>query len=234
MSGKERARPGGAIAGRPLQFFWVADCSSSMSVDGKIQSLNQSVRDALPATRDVAKANPEARVLMRAVKFSDGAQWHVPTPTPVDDFEWEDLAPYGLTSMGKALEMVASELETDTMDERGYPPVIVLVSDGQPTDDFKGGLHSLNQTRWGQKAVRMAVGIGEDVDTDVLEQFIGNPEIPVLVARNSSQLASYIRFVSTVALSVASKPKSKVQGDAAGASAFVVPPAPAAVGGDVW
>lgn len=210
-----------------------------MSIDGKIQSLNQAIRDALPAVRDVARDNPEAQVVMRAIKFSNGAQWHVATPTPVEDFEWEDLRTNGVTDMGKALEMVAAELDTDRMDERGFPPVIVLTTDGQPTDDYRKGLHALNSTRWGQKSIKIAVGIGEDADTDVLEEFVGNPEIPVLVARNTAQLADYIRFVSTVAVGASSKPKSRVLADDdtadAGPSGFVIPPPPAAGGGnDVW
>ena len=40
--------PGGALASRPLHFIWVADCSGSMSVDGKIQALNNAIREAIP------------------------------------------------------------------------------------------------------------------------------------------------------------------------------------------
>ena len=38
-------RPGGELATRPLHFIWIADCSGSMSVDGKIQALNTAIRD---------------------------------------------------------------------------------------------------------------------------------------------------------------------------------------------
>ena len=31
-------RPGGELASRPLHFIWLADCSGSMSIDGKIQA----------------------------------------------------------------------------------------------------------------------------------------------------------------------------------------------------
>ena len=41
----EHNRPGGALSTRPLHFFWICDCSGSMSVDGKIQSLNEAIRE---------------------------------------------------------------------------------------------------------------------------------------------------------------------------------------------
>lgn len=68
-------RPGGELATRPLHFIWIADCSGSMAVDGKIQVLDTAIREALPHMRQVADENPNAEVLVRALKFSSGAQW---------------------------------------------------------------------------------------------------------------------------------------------------------------
>ena len=52
-------RPGGELATRPLHFIWIADCSGSMAVDGKIQSLNTAIKEAIPNMQDVADENPE-------------------------------------------------------------------------------------------------------------------------------------------------------------------------------
>ena len=71
--------PGGKMAARPLHFFWIADCSGSMAGD-KIQSLNTAIRNAIPEMKSVAQSNPHAQVLVRAVKFSSGAQWHIHQP----------------------------------------------------------------------------------------------------------------------------------------------------------
>jgi len=202
-------RPGGPISARPLHFIWIADCSGSMSVDGKIQTLNQAIREAIPHMREVAKENPYAQVLVRAVKFSDGAQWHIAKPTPVEEFEWIDLTAGGVTDMGKALQLVAEQLKIPPMPERALPPVLVLVSDGQPTDNFEEGLKALLDLPWGKKAVRLAIGIGEDVDHEVLKRFINNPEIPVLQANNPEALKKYIKWVSTTVLKSVSAPASQ-------------------------
>src|SRR5512136_2952261 len=95
-------RPGGELATRPLHFIFMADCSGSMSVDGKIQSLNTAIREAIPNMQKVAKENPNAQVYVRAVRFSTGAQWHIAQPTRVEDFRWHDLSADGVTDMGQA------------------------------------------------------------------------------------------------------------------------------------
>jgi uncharacterized protein YegL len=202
-------RPGGELATRPLHFIWMADCSGSMAVDGKIQSLNNAIKEAIPNMQAVADENPNAQVLVRAIKFSDGAQWHVSQPTDIADFKWEDLSAGGVTSMGKALDMVAEQLKMPPMSDRALPPVLVLISDGQPTDDYAGGIKALMAEPWGKKAVRIAIAIGEDADQEVLRKFIGNPELKPLQANNPEALVKYINWVSTAVLRSASSPPSQ-------------------------
>ena len=234
-------RPGGELATRPLHFIWIADCSGSMSQDGKIQALNTAIREAIPHMQKVADENPNAQVWVRAIKFSNGAQWHISQPTPVADFRWTDLEAEGVTDMGKAFSMVAEQLKIPPMTERALPPVLVLISDGQPTDDYQKGLQELLDQPWGKKAVRIAIAIGADADLDVLQKFIGNPEITPLQANNPEALVKYIRWVSTVVLKSASAPASQSAADATTAPNVPVPVAPPAVdangpqtAADVW
>ena len=135
-----------------------------MANDGKVQALNTAIREAIPHMQKVADENPNAQVLVRAIQFASGAQWHISQPTPVDDFKWADLSAQGETDMGKALSMVADQLKIPPMTDRALPPVLVLVSDGQPTDDFNKGLRDLMEQPWGKKAVRIAISIGSVVN----------------------------------------------------------------------
>ena len=204
-----KKRPGGELATRPLHFIWIADCSYSMEGD-KIQSLNHAIREAIPAMQSIAAENVNAEILVRAAKFSDGAKWHIAEATPVNDFKWKDLEVDGMTDMGAAFRLVAEQLKMPPMTERGLPPVLVLISDGQPTDDFESGLKELMALPWGKKAVRIAIAIGDDADEEVLEEFIGNKELKPLKAETSQQLVHYIRWVSTAVLQAASAPPSQV------------------------
>ena len=227
--------PGGPLATRPLHFIFIADCSGSMG-GAKIQSLNTAIRDAIPHMREVAKGNPNAEVLVRSVKFGLGAQWHHSQPTNVETFEWKDLGADGMTPMGAALTLVAGTLKTPPMPERALPPVLVLVTDGEPTDDFDGGLRTLMAEPWGKKAVRLAIAIGDDVRLDVLQRFIGHAELQPLVASNAEQLVNYIRWASTAVLQAASAPASQTTAAPAGVN-VPLPPPPATTPSDpndVW
>ena len=201
--------PGGPLARRPLHFIWIADCSGSMGYGGKIQSLNYAIRNALPDMQKVANENPNAEVMVRAVKFSSGASWHVANPVPVDKFSWVNLEADGVTDMGKALELVAAQLDQTVVPQRALPPVLVLISDGQPTDDVSVGLRDLMAQPWGKKAVRIAIAIGDDADKSVLQRFIGHPELEPLQAKNAQSLVRFIKWVSTSVLKEASSPQSQ-------------------------
>lgn len=227
--------PGGPIASRPVRFYFVVDCSGSMQGD-KIQSLNQVIREAIPAMRSEAQKNPRAQLTVQAIKFADSASWHIASPTPLENLQWPDLQANGTTALGAALRMVADQLKSPPMPERALPPVICLVSDGQPTDDFKGGLDVLMQLPWGKKCVRVAIAIGQDADLEVLKQFVGNSELPVLVAKNADTLAKYIKWVTTTLTSSVTTPPSvpPQTGATPTGGAAPVPTPPPAVGPDVW
>ena len=234
-----RKRPGGELASRPLHFIWIVDCSGSMGVDGKIQTVNMAVREAIPHMKKVADENPFASVLVRAVKFANGAAWHVGTPAAVADFTWTDLEAEGVTDLGKGLELVAAELKIPPMTDRALPPVLVLVSDGQPTDDWQKGLATLMALPWGKKAVRVAIAIGTDADTDVLQRFIGHAELKPLQANNPETLVKCIKWASTAVLQSASAPPSQSKEAAApGVNVPIPEPPPEAAGpataDDVW
>jgi len=231
-----RKRPGGELASRPLHFFWICDCSGSMQSDGKIQSLNNAIKEAIPHMQKAADENPNAQVLVRVLKFSDGAQWHVAEPTPVADFRWSDLKADGMTDMGRALTVLAEQLRIPPMTDRALPPVLVLISDGQPTDDFEAGRKILMDVPWAKRAVRIGIAIGNDADHDTLRKFIANPEIQPLQANNAETLVNYIRWASTAVLKAASSPASLSKDAAQGGNVPVPAPpsAPLPEVGDVW
>lgn len=194
---EDRKRPGGKTSARPLPIFWIADCSGSMSGD-KIQALNQAVKEAIPHIQAEAQKNPHAAIKKWVISFSDSVKW-LTLDSPLEEFQWKDLQAGGCTAMGEALRRVAEELELDNLGDRGLRPVLILISDGQPTDDFKGGLSALMNTPWGRKSIRIAVAIGRDADRGCLQEFIGNPEFQPVEANTPEQLVERIKWESTQA-----------------------------------
>jgi len=126
--------PEGEVVKRVLQFFWLTDYSGSMS-GTKIATLNQAIREAIPEVKKAVASHPEVQIMMRAIKFSDDADWHVgPSSIPIEQFSWPELKVDGRTATSKAIRLLASELDVEKMPRRGYPPVCILVSDGYCTD----------------------------------------------------------------------------------------------------
>jgi hypothetical protein len=123
--------------------------------------------------------------------------------------------------------MVADQLKIPPMTDRALPPVLVMISDGQPTDSFEKGLQKLMDEPWGKKAVRIAIAIGKDADQSVLQKFIGHNEIKPLQANNPEALVNYIKWVSTAVLKSASSPASQAAA-ATPAGAATPPPIPVA------
>ena len=118
--------PGGKISSRPLFFNWICDCSGSMSIDGKMDALNQAIRDTLPALQAIAGENPYASVYMQAMKFSHGAQWINNDVIPISDFIWKNL--------------LADPLESPNMDV-----VFLIDTSGSMGDEIEGVKQSCSQ-----------------------------------------------------------------------------------------
>ncbi len=192
--------PGGPLANRPLHFFWMVDCSSSMAGD-RIGAVNHAIQECIEPMREEAAGNPNAQLYIHTLKFASGASWVTAEPVPIEEFAWEDVEANGITDMGKAFELLAGQLSMPPMPDRALPPVIVLLTDGYPTDDWKRPLEKLLKMPWGKKAVKVAIAIGKDAERSVLEAFTGNPEA-VLDAGNPEVLTHFIKWASTVASAV--------------------------------
>ncbi len=190
--------PGKGIPARPLHFIWIVDCSAAMA-KSKIQVVNTAIRSTIELLQREAEASPHMELLMRAIKFSSGAQWHITEPTPIDELRWTDLQADGVTDMGKAFKMVAEQLTIKQMPDRALPPVLVLISDGYPTDDFKSGLNALMEQPWGKESIRLAITFGGDSDLDILQKFIGHDEIKPLQIQSykTDVIFRYIKMALT-------------------------------------
>lgn len=217
--------PLGAVTRSKLHFFWIADCSGSMAAQGKIEALNNAIQECIPATKEAAEHNPFADMVVRAIAFSNGSRWHIEQETPVDDFTWKDLSPGGVTDLGSAIRLLSKELQPEKMGRRALPPVLVLLSDGAPTDDWETELAAFNKTGWGRpgRTVRIAVAIGQDANKDVLATFTGNEET-VFEANNAQRLADLIKWASVTLSKYASSGASQI--DPIPGSGPALPPPP--------
>lgn len=194
--------PDALLCRRTLLFIYLCDCSGSMAAQGKMRALNQAIRQSLPLMERVAEASPEVQLLVQAIAFGDTARWHIAEPTPIELLSWPDMNASGLTAMGAALDLLLESLSREDRPRQMLAPVIVLISDGQPTDNYAEALERFMENRLAQRCVRLAIAIGQDTDLEVLQQFIGKgpKALKPLQASNANALAHFIEWASSTML----------------------------------
>jgi uncharacterized protein YegL len=203
--------PGGGVARRPLHFIVMADQSGGMAGE-KMQALNFAVADMLSHLAEWERDQLRAQVLVRVLGFATVCQWHVKDPTPVSEIDYKPLQAvhHGWTNMGVAFRQVAEAIGPGRLENTALNPAILLVTDGRPTDgpgEFDTGLNALMSIPAGRVALRLAMAIGRDADLECLERFIGDPQVPVLVAQDTDEIADRLVAVS-VAVSHMSEPSA--------------------------
>ena len=78
----------------------------------------------------------------------------------------------GNTPMGAAFDLVVKMVEDHAqIPSRAYRPTVVLVSDGQPNDEWREPLQRLLASDRASKASRFVLGIGDDACEACHKQF---------------------------------------------------------------
>ena len=197
------------IARKTMVLFFLVDTSGSMYGE-KIGSLNDAIRETVPDLKDLSQSNPDAAIKIAVMQFDTNVRWLYPQPIDSEQFRWNDLQAGGLTELGAALLELNGKLsKTQFMQEAAgsYAPVLILLSDGGPTDNFDSALEVIKKNAWFKHAIKIAIAIGNDADKNVLTQFTGNSE-SVIEVHNKSALKAIIRFVSVTSSQVNSKSSS--------------------------
>lgn len=189
---------------RPLPVIVLADTSGSMSVDGKIEAVNKALKDMLSTFSEESRLRAE--IQLSIITFGGVANLHFPLTAAYKVESITPLLASGGTPMGAAFKMAAEMIEDkEVISSRAYKPVVVLVSDGYPTDDITGSLKQLMNGERSSKVTRFAMGIGADADLSLLNDFANDLEAPVFSAENARDIH---RFFKAVTMSVTTRSRS--------------------------
>jgi len=196
-----------AIPRKSMVLFFLIDTSGSMA-GSKIGAVNAAIEEVIPELKDLSANNADAEVKIAALEFSCSARWLTEQgPVPVDNFCWRYVDAGGNTAMGEAFRKLNDALSTKAFMQEAvgsFAPAIFLLSDGEPTDNFGGGLAELKLNNWFKAAIKVAVAIGDDANNARLAEFTGSTE-SVLEVHNSTMLKKMIKFVSVRVSQIASK-----------------------------
>lgn len=184
-----------ASSARPLPVVLLADVSGSMSTNGKVDALNDAVHDMLESFAGEDESRAEIHVSV--ITFGKGgAKVHQPL-APASTVQWRRMTAGGDTPMGAALNAATAMIDDRAQDpSRAYRPTIILVSDGQPTDEWQAPLKRLLGAERASKAARFAMGIGADADEAMLSAFLAAPEARVYRAHEARQIKQFFRWVT--------------------------------------
>lgn len=193
---------------KPIPVILLLDTSGSMS-GAKIQNLNEAVADMVHSFRDSEQGEVEIHVAI--ITFGAEVKLHQSLAS-ASDIVWRDLSASGATPLGTALKMAKAMIDDkNVVPTRAYRPLVVLVSDGQPTDNWIRPLAdfiSPGKDCRSFKCDRMAMAIGADADEGVLGKFIEGTKNPLFHAENAKQLRSFFKFV-TMSVTIRSQSKDK-------------------------
>ncbi len=103
-----------AFARRRVEMCFLIDVSGSMATDGKIQSLNTAIEEALPFFRRTAEESVGIEPFVRVLTFGSGVAWNGPA-RPLEEYWWHpvDAEPNGLTELGPAIALFVAALDAN-------------------------------------------------------------------------------------------------------------------------
>lgn len=180
---------------KPFPVILLLDVSGSMYGD-KIDSLYDAVVEMVKVFEH--EAIKETLINVAIITFGDEVLLHTPY-TPVSTLAANGISRFvadGMTPMGTALRMAKDMIEDrETTSSKCYRPAVILVSDGEPNDDWRKPMEQFVNSGRTQKCQRFSVAIGNDANRSVLRMFADN-DASMFEADNVSELAEKFRKIS--------------------------------------
>ena len=193
-----------SVSKKSLVIFFLIDTSGSMK-GKKMGELNTVMEELIPEIRRVGEADTDVKVAV--LTFSTEVRWMYSNPIPIEDFEWARLRASGVTSMGAAFKELNHRMSRNSFlnsPSLSFAPVIFLMTDGYPSDDYKEGLRELQTNSWYKYGLKAALGIGQEANDNILAEFTGSKDT-VVHAYSGGQLAQMIKIIAVTSSQIGSK-----------------------------
>ena len=193
-----------SVSKKSLVIFFLIDTSGSMK-GTKMGELNTVMEELIPEIRRVGEADTDVKVAV--LTFANSVMWMYSEPVSIEDFEWTRLRADGVTSRGEAFRELSIRMSRNSFlssPSLSFAPVIFLMTDGYPSDDYKAGLEALQKNSWYKFGLKAALGIGKEANDDMLAEFTGTKDT-VVHAYSGGQLAQMIKIIAVTSSQIGSK-----------------------------
>ena len=162
---------------RPLlPIIFVLDTSGSMQGQ-PISMLNRAMEEIANILKHFAASNSDALIKIGVLQMHSGAHWIQPKGLEqLEYFIYTPLTAGGLTDMGAALNELDDKLSRNTflVSTTGRcKPIIIFMTDGQPTDIWEEPLKNLkDNNKWFKNSIKVGFAVGDDADYEVLKLLV--------------------------------------------------------------
>ncbi|MDD2867776.1 VWA domain-containing protein [Neomegalonema sp.] len=204
---------------RRLPVYLVLDVSGSMSGEPI-----EAVRNGMKMLVSTLRSDPYAlETAWLSVILFDGSARQATPLTELIAFQIPDIGAGSTTSLGAALkltgECIEREVEKTTASSKGdWKPLVFLMTDGQPTDDWRKGLAEFRKVRTGMV---IACAAGPSADASLLKEI--TEVVVALDTADSSTIGAFFKWVSA-SVSTSSKKVDLNKSDADALDELPPPP----------
>ncbi|MBF0623473.1 MAG: VWA domain-containing protein [Magnetococcales bacterium] len=204
---------------RRLPVYLILDISGSMHGEPI-----EAVRNGMQMLVSTLRTDPYAleTAFLSVIVFDEKAHQVVPL-TELMSFQPPTVEAGSTTSLGDALkvtkECIEREVKKTTAEEKGdWKPLVFIMTDGQPTDEWRKGLDEFRKVKTGMV---IACAAGPQADTNVLKQIT---EVVVsLDTADSSTIGAFFKWVSS-SISTSSKKVDLTKSESNAISELPPPP----------
>ncbi|APU96292.1 VWA domain-containing protein [Sphingobacterium siyangense] len=177
---------------RRLPVYLLLDTSGSMTGE-PIEAVKNGVQMMMHSLRQ----NPQAieTAFVSIITFDSDARQIVPL-TDLASFQMVDIKASGVTSLGAALALLADKLETEvtttTLEQKGdWKPLIFVMTDGIPTDNWQQGYSKLKAVN---KGLIVGCAAGQGADDAILRQITNS--VVRLDSADSESISKFFQWVT--------------------------------------
>lgn len=177
---------------RRLPVYLLLDTSGSMTGE-PIEAVKNGVQMMVHSLRQ----NPQAieTAFVSIITFDSEAKQLI-SLTDLASFQTVDLKAAGTTALGAALSLLADKLENEvtktTLEQKGdWKPIVFIMTDGVPTDDWQAGFQKLKAVK---KGLIVGCAAGNNADDKVLKEIAD--QVVRLSNTDADSIGKFFQWVS--------------------------------------
>jgi len=143
------------------------------------------------------RQNPQAieTAFVSIITFDSEAKQLIPL-TDLASFQTVDLKAAGTTALGAALSLLADKLENEvtktTLEQKGdWKPIVFIMTDGVPTDDWQAGFQKLKAVK---KGLIVGCAAGNNANDKVLKEIAD--QVVRLSNTDADSIGKFFQWVS--------------------------------------